>query len=112
MINGYLIIAMVSVLVAAFSQILLKKGAMRPHISFIRDYLNPPVIAGYMLMFGSVLATMVAYRGIDYMTVQIVEALGYIAVPVLSYIFFKESFTKNKFIGFALIIAGVIVYGM
>lgn len=112
MINVYLLIAVVSVIIAGFSQILLKKGAMRPHISFIRDYLNPPVIIGYMLMFGSVLATMLAYRGVDYMTVQIVEALGYILVPVLSYIFFKEKFTKYKFIGFALIVMGVLVYGL
>ena len=112
MINVYMIVAIVSVTIAGFSQILLKKGAMRPHVSFLKDYLNAPVISGYFLMFGSVLATMVAYRGIDYMTVQIVEALGYILVPVLSYLFFKERFTKNKLIGFILIIAGVLVYGL
>lgn len=112
MINVYLLIAVISVTVAGFSQILLKKGAMRPHVSFIKDYVNAPVISGYALMFISVLATMFAYRGIEYMTVQIIEALGYILVPVLSYFFFKEKFTRNKVIGIAIIIIGMLVYGM
>ena len=112
MINVYLLIAVISVTVAGFSQILLKKGAMRPHVSFIKDYVNAPVISGYALMFISVLATMFAYRGIEYMTVQIIEALGYILVPVLSYFFFKEKFTKNKVVGITVIIIGMLVYGM
>lgn len=110
--NIYLIIAVASVTIAAFSQILLKMGAMRPHISFIRDYLNAPVICGYGLMFASVLATMFAYRGLEYMTVSVVEALGYILVPVLSYLFFKEGFTRNKLMGIAIILAGVLVYNL
>ena len=69
-------------------------------------------MSGYILMFTSVLATMFAYRGIDYMTVQIVEASGYILVPVLSYVFLKESFSKNKVVGIVIIIAGMLVYGL
>ncbi len=85
---------------------------MRPHVSFIRDYLNAPVICGYGLMFTSVLATMYAYRGLEYMTVSVIEALGYILVPVLSYLFFKEGFTRNKLVGIAIILAGVLVYNL
>lgn len=110
--NIYVLIAVVSVTIAGFSQILLKKGAMRPHVSFLDDYLNAPVILGYALMFASVLATMFAYRGVRYMTVQIIEALGYILVPVLSYIFFKERFTRNKVVGIIVIIAGMLVYSL
>lgn len=112
MINVYVLIAIASVTVAGFSQILLKKGAMRPHESFLKDYLNLPVMSGYCLMFTSVLATMFAYRGVQYMTVQIIEALGYILVPVLSYIFFKERFTRNKVVGIVIILAGIIVYNI
>jgi len=110
--NIYVVIAVVSVTIAGFSQILLKKGAMRPHKSFLDDYLNVPVISGYALMFTSVLATMFAYRGVRYMTIQIIEALGYILVPVLSYIFFKERFTRTKVIGIIIIIAGIAVYNI
>ena len=110
--NIYVLIAIVSVTIAGFSQILLKKGAMRDHVSFLKDYLNLPVISGYTLMFASVLATMFAYRGVRYMTIQIIESLGYILVPVLSYFFFNEKFTKNKVIGIAIILAGIAVYNI
>ena len=93
--NIYVLIAVISVTIAGFSQILLKKGAMREHVSFLDDYLNLPVISGYALM-----------------TIQIIESLGYILVPVLSYFFFGEKFTKNKVIGIAIILIGIAVYNI
>lgn len=112
LLNVYVLSAVAGVIIAGFSQILLKKGAMRPHISFLKDYLNAPVIIGYTMMFMAVLASMIAYRGLPMMTVPIIEALGYILVPVLSYFFFKEKFTKNKVIGILVIIVGIIVYNV
>ena len=106
----YYLIVILGVVVAAFSQILLKKGAMRPHVSLIKDYLNAPVIIGYIMMAASVVCSMIAYRGVDYMTVPVLEAIGFILVPVLSYLFFKEKFTRNKIIGIILIFAGIAVY--
>lgn len=108
----YIISAVLGVIIASFSQVLLKKGAMRPHVSFIRDYLNVPVVSGYAMMFLSVLAAMFAYRGLPMMTVPIIEALGFVLVPVLSFFFFKEKFTKSKLIGIVIIIAGVIIYNI
>ena len=46
------------------------------------------------------------------MTIQIIESLGYILVPVLSYFFFGEKFTKNKVIGIAIILIGIAVYNI
>lgn len=112
MINGYLLLALSGAIIAGFSQILLKKGAMRPHISFIRDYLNWHVITGYAMMFLALMCSMFAYRGINYMSVQIVEAVGYIFVPVLSYFFFREKFTKNKILGIIIIVTGMIIYAI
>ena len=108
----YYWIVILGVVVAAFSQILLKKGAMRPHKSFIGDYLQAPVIIGYIMMAASVVCSMIAYRGVDYMTVPVLEAIGFILVPILSYFFFGEKFTKNKVLGIALIFAGIAVYYM
>ena len=108
--NIYYLVILAGVMIAAFSQILLKKGAMRPHVSFIKDYLNAPVIIGYFMMAASVVCSMIAYRGVDYMNVPVMEAVGFIVVPVLSYFFFGEKFTKNKVVGIALIFAGIAVY--
>lgn len=110
MLNGYYLIAFLSVIVAGFSQILLKKGAMRTYSSFIREYLNGYVITGYLMMLLSLFMTMIAYRGMDFMNMPVIEAVGYVLVPVLSFLFFQESFTKKKVIGICLILFGIFVY--
>ena len=108
--NGYYVLGLLSVTIASFSQILLKKGAMKQYDSFIKEYLNVFVISGYAMMFGSVFLTMIVYRGMDFMNVPVLEAVGYVLVPVLSYLFFKEKLTKKKIFGILFILAGIIVY--
>lgn len=110
--NVYVLIALTGVVIASFSQILLKKGANRAHISFIRDYLNAPVIIGYGLMFVALFGSLMAYRGLPMTSVPIIEAIGFILVPVLSRLFFKEKFTKQKIIGIIIIFAGIIIYNV
>lgn len=108
--NGYYVLGLLSVTIASFSQILLKKGAMKQYDSFIKEYLNIFVISGYVLMFGSVFLTMIVYRGMDFMNVPVIEAVGYVLVPILSYFFFKEKLTKKKILGILFILAGILVY--
>lgn len=108
--NGYYALGILSVMIASFSQILLKKGAMKQYGSFIREYLNPYVMTGYAFMFGSVFLTMIVYRGMDFMNVPVLEAIGYVLVPLLSYLFFKESLSRKKVLGIACILAGIFVY--
>lgn len=110
MINGYYAIGLLSVTIASFSQVLLKKGAMKKYDSFIKEYLNVFVILGYIMMFGSVFLTMLVYRGLNFMSVPVLEAIGYVLVPVLSYFFFKEKLTKRKIMGSLFILVGVCVY--
>ena len=108
--NMYFGILIIGVTVASFSQILLKIGANRPHVSLIRDYLNVPVICGYVLMALSVVCSMIAFSGLDYMSVPLMDALGFVLVPILSRLFFRAGFTVRKTAGIALIVAGMIVY--
>ncbi len=108
--NVYYLFAIVSVIVASCSQILLKKGAMKEYPTFLREYLNPYVIIGYGMMFLSLFLTMLAYRGMAFMNVPVIEALGYILVPILSWFFFKEGFTRKKVMGILCILAGITVY--
>lgn len=108
--NGYYALGILSVVIASFSQILLKKGAIKKYDSFIREYLNPYVMTGYAFMFGSVFLTMIVYRGMDFMNVPVLEAIGYVLVPLLSYLFFKESLSHKKLLGIACILAGIFVY--
>lgn len=108
--NIYYVFGILSVVIASCSQILLKKGAMKKYDSFIREYLNVYVISGYFFMFASLFLTMIAYRGLNFMNVPVLEAIGYVLVPVFSYFFFKERLTKKKIAGIACILAGIFVY--
>ena len=106
----YYLLYLVSVTIAAFSQLLLKKSANRSHDSFLKEYLNPYVIGGYALLVMSMLFTIGAYRGLAYKNGPIIESLGYILVMLLSGIFLKEKITSRKVAGTALILVGIVVF--
>ncbi|MCR4651223.1 MAG: multidrug ABC transporter [Lachnospiraceae bacterium] len=108
--NMYYCLAIAGVVIASFSQILLKKGANEDHGSFIRDYLNLPVITGYILMAMTLVLSMLAYRGVPYMNIPVIEAVGFVLVPILSYFFFKEKITLKKSLGIAVIMLGIGIY--
>jgi len=108
--NIYLLTLILSVLIASFSQILLKKSAEKTYSSVIREYLNLYVICGYGMMFLSMLLTIIAYSGMEFTNVQIVEATGYIMVLILSCLFFREKITGKKVLGMLFIFAGIAVY--
>ena len=105
----YVGLYVLSVLVAACSQILLKTAADKIYSSRLREYLNVPVIAGYGLMGVSLVMTMVAYRGVPLSYGPVIEALGYVFVAVLGWIFLKERLTGRKAAGMVLIIAGILL---
>ena len=98
--------------ISSFSQMLLKKGAQRKHGSIIREYLNPWVIIGYVMMVAATVTTILAYRGLEYKNGPVIESLGYILVMLLSWLFFREKLTWRKLIGNAMILAGVVIFYM
>lgn len=108
--NMHLMILVLSVVIASFSQILLKKSAQKTYDSFIKEYLNPYVIFGYGMMFVSMFLTIIAYSGMEFTNVQIIEATGYIMVLILSYFFFREKITGRKLLGMLFIFGGIAVY--
>ncbi|MCM1125227.1 MAG: EamA family transporter [Lachnospiraceae bacterium] len=110
--NVYLMILIGSVVMASFAQILLKKSASKTYSSPIREYLNAYVICGYGLMFLSMFVTIMAYSGLDFTNVPVIESLGYVVVMFLGYFFFKEKITKRKLLGMAVIMGGIFVYYM
>ena len=106
----FFLIALCSVIIASFSQVLLKMGAGKTYTSKIREYLNFFVITGYGMLFLSMVLTIVAYSHLSYLSVPVVEAVGYVLVPVLSYFIFKEKLSKRKILGIVFILAGIVVY--
>lgn len=62
------------------------------------------------MFFCSVILTMLALKYVPLSMSPILESTGYIFVSVMGYFFLKEKFTKRKLAGFALILAGVIIF--
>lgn len=110
MINQYLLCMLFSVCVASVSQILLKKSALKEYDSIIREYLNPWVIGGYGMLVVSMLLSVYAYSGMDYKNGPVMEALGNVFVPILSWLIFKEKLSIRKIVGILCIMLGIMVF--
>jgi len=108
--NPFFLIYLLSVTVASASQLLLKKSAMKEYGSFLKEYLNPYVIAGYGMLFLSMFLTILAFRGMDYKNGPVIESLGYVLVLFLGRIFFREKITFRKLAGTLCILAGIAVF--
>ena len=90
---------------------LLKQGAKKQYPAFWRQYLNPWVIGGYGIMGASLLLNIFCLsHGVQVKEVSIIESLSYLFVPVLSWLFFKESINWRKAGAIALIMVGVVVF--
>ena len=112
MINIFFRFMIVSELIAASSQMLLKKSAQKEHSSIITEYLNPWVICGYGLLLLSMIVTIFCYDGLGYMGVVVMEPINYVIVLVMARLIFKEKITFRKFLGVLLIISGIVVFYM
>ena len=107
----YYLLVILSVLTAAGAQMLLKQGAKKEYLSFLRQYLNPWVISGYGIMGASLLLNIFCMsHGVQVKEVSIIESLSYLFVPVLSWLFFKENITWRKVVAIAVIMAGLVVF--
>ena len=98
--------------ISAVSQVMLKKSAMKPHDSIVREYANPLVIGAYGLFFLATLCSVIAYRGIPLSLGAVLESTSYLYVTWFGVTIFHESVTKRKWIALALILTGIIVYSL
>ncbi len=108
--NKYFLFMFLSVILSSVSQILLKISARKEHESLLKEYLNPFVIMGYVLLGAATLTTIAAYQGMDFKNGPVIESLGYVLVMILSFLILKEKVSAVKLIGYGLIILGVVVF--
>jgi drug/metabolite transporter (DMT)-like permease len=90
---------------------MLKKNADKGHKG-IKIYLNAPVLTSNTIFLGATLLSIYLMRYLMLTTVALLNALTYVFIPVLSKIFIKEKITKKMLTGIALIISGIIIYGI
>ena len=108
----YIVIFLLSVLIAAISQILLKRSAGKQYTSKAREYLNVRVIAAYALFFLSSLLTVLAYRGVPLSMGPVLETTGYLWVTIMGRLILKEKVSMRKLTGLAVIVLGVRLSGI
>ena len=107
---AYAGVLLLSVLISAISQVMLKKSALKTYDDPIKEYLNPLVIFAYVLFVGTTLLSVIAYKGIPLSLGPVLESTAYIYVTLFGVLIFKERMTKGKVGALVLIIAGIVVY--
>ncbi|MBQ6057069.1 MAG: EamA family transporter [Treponema sp.] len=103
-------ILLFSVFISAFSQVLLKKSALRTYGSFWREYINVYVLIAYAIYFLAVFLDLLALKKVPVSFVPVAEASSYIFVLIFGRIFFKETFSKRKILAMGLILLGIIIF--
>ena len=101
------LIYLVTPLIAAASQLLLKRAADQPRYTGLRFYVNPLVLLAYALFFGCMALNIVALQTLELSVASVLEASGFLYVMVLGRLFLGEKITARKLIGNALIVAGI-----
>lgn len=108
---AFYILVAIGVLLSSCSQILLKKSAQREHTSKIAEMLNRQVIFAYSVFFISVIFNVIALgHGVNVKDLPVLESLGYVFVPLLSFVFLEEKITRKTALAMFLIIGGIFVF--
>ena len=105
------LIVLIGIFSCSFSQLLLKKSAGKKHRSGIFEMLNPLVLFSYTIFFVVLVVNIWALsRGLQLKELALLESLGYIFVPLLSWLVLKEQITKRTILAILMIISGIIVF--
>lgn len=99
-------------IIAAFSQVILKKAAGKKYSSKLRSYLNPSVIFAYTLFFVTTIFSVTALRFIPLTLSAALTASVQVFVPVMSRIFLHENISRRKWIGITVIVLGIVIFSV
>ena len=104
-------LGIVSAMMVATSQLLLKLGANHyGGSSMVRQYLNGFVLTGYFLFFLVTVVNVYVFSIVPLKMANIYVALAYVGVIVLSKIYLGESIRFIQYIGLVFIIFGTALF--
>ena len=98
-------------IIGSFGAVFLKLGAAQLTGSLI-SFLNWRLAFGVALFLGSSVFYALGIKGGQLSVLYPMVSLGYIWTLLWSRLFFKESLTRQKFLGLGLILLGVFLVGM
>ncbi|MFJ8530469.1 EamA family transporter [Bacillus sp. NPDC094106] len=110
--NKYVLLYIFGIILANYSQILLKKATLQQYDSKLREYVNQYVIIGYSLFVINAGLNVIALKGVPLKQAPVLESLSYLIILVFGWYFLGEKITKRKVIGNIIIIIGVIVFSI
>jgi drug/metabolite transporter (DMT)-like permease len=106
-----MLLVLVASLFGSFGAVFLKLGAARLKNGFWH-VLNVPLGVGVALFLGSSYFFVLGIRHGELSVLYPMVSLGYIWTLVWSRVFFKEAFTRQKFMGLGMILLGVFFVGL
>ena len=101
---------MIIVIFTSIAHLLLKKGSVISTDNQLKMYFHPYSITAYIIFAIVAFLSIYAMKGLDLKVFFALSSLTYICIPILSFIFLKESVTRNKLIGIIMISIGVIIF--
>ena len=109
--SWYYFFVIIGIFASACSQLLLKTSANKGHANWVAELLNWRVMLAYAIFFCSMLVNTIALgHGVRVKDMPILESLGYVFVPLLSFCFLHERLSKRLALSILLIGCGIIVF--
>lgn len=102
-------LGIVSVVIASFAQILLKRASEKDADKFLKKFLNIRVISAYTLLLFSLFVNTFVLRFLELKILPCITATSFLWILLFSYLFLGEKPSQNKVIGMIMIVVGVIV---
>lgn len=99
-----------SALITAFSQVILKKSANKKYKSIVFEYLNPYVLFSYVCYVGVLVLNVFIYTKVDYRFGIVISSMSTILVMILSNIILKEAVTRKRIIRNVIIFCGILIF--
>jgi len=100
------------VVIAALSQIILKKAAMKHYDTWLKQYLNAPVILAYFIFFVSSFCSVIALKVLPLSLMPVWNASSYFFVTLFAYLIMKEKPNRRKLIGLGVLFAGIAIFSL
>ena len=99
------------ILSCSLSQLLLKKSAKVGHSFKVYEVLNPMVIIAYAVFFCSLLVNIWAMsKGLQLKEIAMLESLGYVFVPILSFLILNEKMSRRTICATFMVILGIFFF--
>ncbi len=106
-----MLLVLVASFIGSFGAVFLKLGSAKLHGGFWKIF-NLQLAIGVSLFMGSSFFFVMGIRHGQLSVLYPMVSLGYVWTLVWARLLFKEAFTRQKFVGLALILLGVSFVGM